>query len=116
MNDDVHFDDIRLLLEISNRVNGATISLTRCLIFALLSYFADGIQYTELKTALNISDGKLISNLNRLREMQYIEKSESKIDRNEIDIYTLSEKGRTELDKIIDWMELIKKVGEEWKK
>jgi len=73
----------------------------------------DGIQYRELMVALKISDGKLISNLNKLLEFQYIEKSEEKINRKKITVYTLTENGRKELKRIVEWMELIKKVAKE---
>lgn len=106
-------DDVCLLLEKSERVNGSTLSLTRCLILTLLAYFMDGIQYRELKAALKISDGKLISNLNKLRELQFIEKFEEEIDHKKIDVYTLTENGRKELKRIIEWMKFIKKVAKE---
>lgn len=106
-------DDVYLLLESSERVNDIIVSFTRCLILTLLAYFMDGIQYRELKAVLKISDGKLISNLNKLRELQYIEKFEEKIDHKKIDVYTLTENGRKELERIIEWMKLIKKVAKE---
>lgn len=104
-------DDVCLLLEISESVNDIIISFTRCLILTLLAYFMDGIQYRELKAALKISDGKLISNLNKLTELQYIEKFEEEIDHRKIDVYTLTENGRKELERIIEWMKLIKIVA-----
>jgi len=110
---DMMNDNICLLLEQSEKANGSIISLTRCLILTLLAYFIDGIQYRELKTALKISDGKLISNLNKLREFQYIEKFEEEINHKKIDVYTLTENGKKELMRIIEWMELIKKVAKE---
>jgi len=73
----------------------------------------DGIQYRELKAALKISDGKLISNLNKLRELQYVEKFEEVINHKKIDIYILTEDGKKELERIVDWMRLIKKVAKE---
>lgn len=103
-------DEVFSLLDDSNKLNASAMSLTRCLILALLSYFVDGIQYRELKAALKISDGKLIANLNKLRSMQYIEKFETEINHSKIDLYTLSPKGRNELNKVIEWMELVQKV------
>jgi DNA-binding MarR family transcriptional regulator len=106
-------DDVFSLLENSNKLNASAMSLTRCLILALLSYFLDGIQYRELKVALKISDGKLIANLNKLKDMQYVKKFETEINHNKIDIYTLSPKGRNELNKVIEWMELVQRVAKE---
>lgn len=106
-------DDVCLLLEKSKRVNDSTLSLTRCLILTLLAYFMDGIQYRELKVALKISDGKLISNLNKLLELQYIEKFEEEINHRKINVYTLTENGRKELKRMIEWMKMIDKVAME---
>src|SRR5208283_1034448 len=94
-------DDIYLLLGASERLNSRIVSLTRSVILALLAYFVDGIQFRELKEALKMSDGKLISNLNELRAMGYIEKSEAEVDRRKIDVYSLTEKGRIELSKVV---------------
>ncbi len=106
-------DEIQELLDSSEKLNSKTISLTRCLILGLLSYFADGIQYRELKSSLKISDGKLIANLNELKTMGYIQKSEVEIDQRRIDVYSLTQTGRNELNKIIDWMKAIEKVAKE---
>lgn len=83
-------DDIQGLLNTSKIVNSKVISLTRCLILALVAYSVDGIQYRELKVALNISDGKLIANVNRLALMGYINKSEIELDQKKMDAYFLT--------------------------
>jgi len=106
-------DDIYLLLSASEKLSSRTVSLTRCLIFALLAYFVDGIQYRELKAALRISDGKLIANLKLLRTMGYIEKSEVEVDQRRVDVYYLTGKGRSELNRVVEWMRLIQTVASE---
>ncbi len=106
-------DEIQELLDISEKLNSKTISSVRCLILGLLSYFADGIQYRELKSALNLSDGKLIANLNELKAMNYIRKSEVEIDQKRVDVYFLSDQGRNELAKIIEWMKKIDRIASE---
>ena len=106
-------DDIYLLLGASEKLNSRIVSLTRCLILSLLAYFVDGIQFRELKGALKMSDGKLISNLNGLRAMGYIVKSEAEVDRRKVDVYSLTAKGRIELSKVVEWMKLIEKVASE---
>ena len=97
-------DYVSRLLEASETLNSQTLSLTRCIILALLSYFAEGVQFRELKASLKISDGKLISNLKILKKLGYIEKTEVEVDRKKIDVYSLSPAGRKEVDKITDWM------------
>jgi hypothetical protein len=88
-------DEIQKLLDLSDKLSSKTVTLTRCLILGLLSYFADGIQYRELKTALKMSDGK----------------PEVQVDQRAIDVYALTEKGRAELTKIIKWMKTIEKIA-----
>ncbi len=104
-------DEIQKLLELSDKLSGKTVTLARCLILGLLAYFADGIQYRELKNALKMSDGKLIANLNELKTMGYIGRSEVQVDQRTIDVYSLTEKGRNELNKIIEWMKTIEKIA-----
>lgn len=106
-------DDIYLLLGASEKLNSRIVSLPKCLILVLLSYFVDGIQFRELKAALKMSDGKLISNLNDLRAMGYITRSEAEVDRRKLDVYTITEKGRLELNKVVEWMKLVQRVASE---
>ena len=103
-------DAVHLLLEKSKKINESTVTLTRTLIMALLEYFIDGIQFRELSTALNISDGKLISNLNKLIDFEYVGKFEEQIENKKINIYYLTKSGKAELKRIIEWMDLIKEV------
>jgi len=106
-------DDVNRLLESSEILNSQVLSLTRCVILALLAYFVDGVQFRELKASLKISDGKLISNLKLLKKLGYIEKNEVEVDRKKIDVYSLNSKGRNELNKITQWMKIIGKVAKE---
>ena len=106
-------DDVNRLLETSETLNSQVLSLTRCVILALLAYFVDGVQFRELKASLKVSDGKLISNLNLLKKLGYVEKNEVEVDRKKIDVYSLNPKGRNELTKITEWMKIIEKVAEE---
>jgi DNA-binding MarR family transcriptional regulator len=106
-------DDVSRLLETSETLNSQVLSLSRCVILALLAYFVDGVQFRELKASLKISDGKLISNLKLLRKLGYVEKNEVEVDRKKIDVYSLNPKGRNELNKITEWMKIIEKVAKE---
>lgn len=103
---------IKKIFEIKNQINSDTFTLTRCILLALNSYFIDGLQYRELKTALNISDGNLASNLNYLIKMGYINKNDMIFDNKKLRYYTITDKGSKELKKILNWMELIKKLLE----
>ena len=103
-------DYVRQLLETSESINNRTISLVRCLILTLLGYFADGLQYRELKSALKLSDGKLASDLGQLEAMGYIQKSTVRLERRKLTVYSLTPEGRKETRKIAKWMDLIRKV------
>jgi DNA-binding PadR family transcriptional regulator len=70
----------------------------------------DGLQYRELKATLKVSDGKLISNLNQLRNMGYVKKSTARLERKKLDIYYLTPEGKKELVKVVKWMKLIQEV------
>jgi len=103
---------IKKVFEKKNQINSDTFTLTRCILLALNSYFIDGLQFRELKTALKISDGNLASNLNYLIKMGYINKNDMEFDNKKLHFYTISDKGKEELKKILNWMELIKKLLE----
>jgi len=103
-------DNVSMLLDASQRINSKTISLTRCLLLSLLAYFADGLQYREMKTALGISDGKLIANLQQLEAMGYVEKSAAKLGRKKLAVYSLTPEGRKEVNKIAGWMKLVQEM------
>lgn len=103
-------DNIRMLLDTSERINSKTISWTRCQLLALLMYFADGLQYREMKAALKISDGKLISNLNRMEEMALVEKAVAKLERKKLTVYSLTSEGKRTASNIARWMNLVQKV------
>ena len=97
------------LIENSNKINSKVFNLTRFLILAVTSYIRDGIQYRELKTLLNISDGKLKANLDALQEMGYINKIKVQVDQKSMHIYKITEPGSHELQKIIEWIDILKK-------
>ncbi len=91
---------IESILEGYKKINSDIFTLTRILLLIFISYFKDGLQFRELKNALNISDGKLISNINKLNRMGYIKKEKITLDNKKLDIYLICEKGRKELNKI----------------
>lgn len=86
--------------------------MIRCLILALIAYSVDdGLQYRELKSALNVSDGKLIANLNRLLKMGYIYRQQVRLDRRQLNIFTLTDEGKKELETIMRWIESFQRVA-----
>ncbi len=101
---------IKEVFEKKNQINSNTFTLTRFILLALLLYFIDGLQFREFKGALKVSDGNLASNLNYLIKMGYINKNDTKFDNKKLRFYTIRDKGKEEIKKILNWIELIKKM------
>lgn len=100
---------IKDLIESSKKINSKAFNLTRCLILSLINFYKDGLQFRELKTFLNISDGKLQSNLDFLIEISYIKKIKVDLDQKSIHIFMIDKLGKNELKKIIEWISYLKK-------
>jgi len=105
-------NQIKEVFEKKNQINSNIFTMTRLSLLSLNSYFIDGLQFRELKTALKISDGNLASNLNYLIKMGYINKNNVVLDNKKLHFYTITNNGKWELKKIINWIELIKKLLE----
>ena len=103
------------ILKGTEKINSKACTLNRSLILALCSYFIDGIQFRELKTALNISDGNLSSNLKVLKQFNYLKEEETILDKKKIKYFSITTNGRKELKKIMDWTDLIKELLEKHK-
>ena len=89
-------------IDASPKINSRAFSLMRFLVLTLLAYFEDGLQYRELKSALKVSDGKLISNLNGLRDMAYVKKTQETVGKKKMDVYQITEEGKKELLLIVE--------------
>lgn len=104
-------NDLQRFVEHSNKINGRVLSFTRFLMLTLLAYFQEGIQYRELRVALKISDGKLVSNLRYLTKMGYVRKFLVNYDNKKLDVYALTEEGKKELELVTEWLALAAKVA-----
>lgn len=105
-----HDEILPEIVELGNTINSKAFNLTRCMLLAIISYFKDGIQFRELKSALNLSDGKLFSNLHFLIEMNMIKSKKTRLDNKEIEYYMIADRGENELEKIVKWNYLIGKL------
>ncbi|MCK4380621.1 MAG: transcriptional regulator [Candidatus Lokiarchaeota archaeon] len=103
---------IKKIVENSKRIKPKAFNLTRCTLLALMAYNKDGLQYRELKKILDISDGKLKSNLDYLQDVEYIRKIPIRLDKKEMHIYMIEDSGISELKKIIQWTEFLRNVEE----
>jgi DNA-binding MarR family transcriptional regulator len=97
-------DDLKSFILRARGINSRVFKLTRILILMLTWHIKDGIQYREFKSFLDISDGKLYSNLKLLKEMGYIKQEDITLDQKSMHIYLITELGKKELEKIISWI------------
>lgn len=97
----------------TERINSRTCTLNRSLLLALCYYFIDGLQFRELRAALSISDGKLSSNLKALTKVDYLKEEETVLDKKRIKYYSITDDGKKELEKVLNWMELVRELIEE---
>ncbi len=103
---------IQKILVDSEKLNSGVFTITRCIILAFSSYFRDGIQFREFKSVLNISDGKLASNLNKLVDLGYLNMEVVLIDKKNINVYTITPMGIEEIEKIETFIDLLKLLVE----
>ncbi len=98
---------IKDLVENSKKINSKAISLTRCILLSLMNFNRDGLQFRELKAVLDISDGKLKSNLDFLEGVGYIKKVQIQLDQKKMHIYLITNSGESELNNILDWVKIL---------
>lgn len=103
---------VKNLIENSKKINSKAFTLTRCILLAIMNYNKDGLQFRELTSLLNITDGKLKSNLDFLEEVGYIKKVQIQLDQRKLHIYLITKSGENELKKIINWIRILANV--EW--
>jgi DNA-binding MarR family transcriptional regulator len=95
---------VKLILDEARLINDNIFNATRILLLFLHRYFQDGLQFRELQTILEISDGKLNNNLKNLEENGYLEKSIEKIDNKDINVYRITNLGRNYYTQFINWI------------
>ena len=101
---------VKELIENSKKINSKTFTLTRCILLAVMNYNKDGLQFRELTSLLNITDGKLKSNLDFLEEVGYINKVQIQLDQRKLHIYLITKLGEKELKKIIIWIRILANI------
>lgn len=106
-------DIVNRYLEDSIKLNDKIMSTSRFLLLVILFYSVDGLQFREIKSALNVSDGWLSSNLKPLINMKYVHEIKTTIDDEKVTIYILTNLGKRELFKFFEWMKQGLKVVED---
>ncbi len=105
-------NEIEQFFQVNSTLNSKIITLVRLDLIILIYYSIDGMQYRELKAALQLSDGKIKSDLDNLLHMGYIQKNEVEMDNRKLTIYSITDLGKNEVEKIIKWMKTIIKLVE----
>ena len=101
-------EPIEDLINKGKTLNIKVFNLNRYILLSLISHIRDGVQFRELKAALDLSDGNLYSNIHFLIRMGMISAKKTQFDNKEIEFYTITKKGIEEIEKFLDWVESIK--------
>jgi DNA-binding MarR family transcriptional regulator len=104
-------DELEQFIKLNKTINSKIITLGRLDLLILIFYSIEGIQYRELKAALNLSDGKIKSDLDVLLNLGYIEKNEVELDNRSLTIFLITESGKNEIEKIKKWMKMYSEIG-----
>ncbi|HPM85660.1 MAG TPA: transcriptional regulator [archaeon] len=99
------FDFLSLAKE-SKLLNPDIFSVIR---FQLLFNLAevDEAPYRDLKSALQLSDGALYTNLKALEKMGYVESRKIKIDNKDLEVYRITKSGKEDWILVKDWLKKV---------
>lgn len=97
--------DFLSLMDESQTLNSRLFSLVRLkLLGSLCVVGPDGATYRELKASLHVSDGVLYSNLNILKNMEYLESEKIEFEGKELELYMITPEGTEEWCRIKAWL------------
>ena len=97
--------DTLALLEKARALNSKLFSLPRLQLVSILAYYApDGVEFRELKAALKMTDGKLLSNIYALEKMGYLKAAKVNVENKTLTAYRLTEEGKLEYARIRAWL------------
>lgn len=94
------------LLNEAATVNSQLVSLPRVLLMETIAlYGPDGIEFRELQASMDMSDGKLLSNLYALRDLGVIEEQKTKVENRMVTTYRITDAGRAEWHRARTWLQ-----------
>lgn len=101
----IHVVDRLALLKEAAAVNSQLVSLPRLQLMGAMSpYGPDGIEFRELQASMDMSDGKLLSNLYALRDLGVIEEQKAKMENRTVTTYKITSAGRSEWQRTRAWL------------
>lgn len=97
--------DTLALLEQARALNSKLFTLPRLQLLSILDYYAsDGIEFRELKAALKMTDGKLLTNIYALQKMGYIKSAKVNVENKSLTVYRITGDGRLDFAKVRAWL------------
>lgn len=102
------------LLDEARALNSQLFTLPRLEILSILNYYwPDGVQFRELKAALRMTDGKLLTNIYALGKMGYVKSEKGTVGTKSLTNYRITTEGRLDLAKVRSWLQKWAQEGTE---
>lgn len=93
------------LLERAGALNSKLFTLPRIQMLSILDYYyPDGVEFRELKAALKMTDGKLLTNIYALQRMGYVKSAKVRVETKSLSTYRLTLEGRGDFAKARAWL------------
>lgn len=100
------------LLEEARALNSKLFTLPRLELLSVLDYYApDSVEFRELKAALKMTDGKLLTNIYSLQKMGYVKSEKGNVENKTLTGYQITTEGRLDLAKVRAWLRKWAKEG-----
>lgn len=102
------------IVDESEILNSKVFSLVRLkILWALSELGRDGATARQIRTGLKIgNEGTTYSNLNALAEMGYLKKEIVSFESKEMELYSITDEGLEEWEKIRNWLAMLINGGE----
>lgn len=93
------------LVKKGKTLNGSMISLARLQLMAGLAALGhDGATFTDLKLALDLTDGALYTHLKTLQESGYVQAQTVTVEGKDAQAYRMTDEGTSEWNRIRNWL------------
>lgn len=98
-------DDLMDIVDESEEVNTDLISKIRLeLLWSLADLGEDGATARQLKSALNLNDGAVYSNLKKLESQGYLKREDIMFEGKELELWSITLEGLKEWQKVKNWL------------
>lgn len=98
-------DDLMDIVDESEEINTDLISKIRLeLLWSLSDLGEDGATARQLKSALNLNDGAVYSNLKKLEYQGYLKRENIIFEGKELELWSMTSEGLKEWQKVKNWL------------